>query len=79
MVNLITLLWFRIFGIGKRNETGFSRMLNTGIQYLLIDSIQTSVQEYLAKSVRQLLKTFGKGREEGLLILGKFVGSGNGI
>ena len=34
--------------IARVTQQVFSRVLKTGIQYLLDDSIQTSVQEYLA-------------------------------
>lgn len=36
------------FGWARVTKQDFSRMLNTGIQYFPVDSIQTSVQEYFA-------------------------------
>ena len=52
-------------------------MLKTGIQYLPVDSIQTSVQEYLASQAANSPEPFGKGRKAGLLILCTAIGIGN--
>lgn len=60
-VGLITLLRLRIFGMGKCDETGFSRMLKTGIQYLPADSMQTSKQEYFASQSASSLKRLRSG------------------
>ena len=44
-VSFITLLRFRVFWMGKVTQQIFSRILNTGIQNLPVDSIQTSFEK----------------------------------
>ena len=51
-----------------------SKILKTGIQYLPVDSMQTSFTVVLCKPVTQLIQSFGKGRKASLLILRAIVG-----
>lgn len=66
-VGFIALLRFCIFWMGKCNKTDFSRMLKTGIQYLPEDSIQTSVQLYLASQLDSSLSPFEKEEKRACL------------
>lgn len=52
----------------------FSRILKTGILYLPNDSIQTSVQEYLASHSVSTFKAIGKWRKASPLIFCMIVG-----
>lgn len=55
----------------------FSRILKTGVQYLLVDSMQTSVQLNFASQSHSSFTPLGKGRKESLFILCAIVGIGN--
>ncbi len=47
-VGLVPFLGFDVLEVGQGDPIGLFRILNTGIQYLPVDSIQTSKQKYLA-------------------------------
>ena len=52
---LLPFCGFVYFGCAKVTQQVFSRILNTGIQYFPVDSMQTSEQEYFAsQSARSL-------------------------
>ena len=54
----------------------FSRMLKTGIQYLPVDSIQTSVQEYLESQAAKSLSPLEKEEKRACLYSVRPLGSG---
>ena len=61
-------------------EQVFSRMLKAGIQYLPVDSIQTSVQEYLASQAANSLSPLKKEEKRACLYSvgrDRFTGYGN--
>ena len=53
----------------------FSRMLKTGIQYLPVDSMQTSVQEYLASQAANSLSPLEKEEKRACLYSVRPLGS----
>lgn len=76
-VGLVPFLGPGILGMGKGNETGFLKDVENGDPVFagrLHADLETGV---FGKPVRQLPKTFGEGREAGLLILCKAIGVGN--
>lgn len=61
---LFPLCGFVYLGCARVRKQVFSSMLNTGIQYLPVDSRQTSVQEYLASHAAKSLIPWRKRKSE---------------
>ena len=64
---LLPFCGFVYLGCARVTKQVFSRMLNTGIQYLPVDSIQTSVQEYLASQSDSSLSPLEKEEKRACL------------